>query len=366
MNHVLSIGEKLGGRYEIRTFLDAGGMQEVYVAHDQLLDRDVALKTPFTKSGSKRFKRSAVLAAKMNHPNVAKTLDYFEDSGREILVEELIVGRSVEHLLDEEYQCFDPHLAAQFGHHFAKALQASHAVGVVHRDLKPSNIIAAIDAGLFEFKVTDFGIARLVEEELEKAVDENGSLGTAGSSTIVGALPYMAPEMIQTPKQTDRPVDIWAFGAILYRLMSGDYPFGTGLAAVPKIYAAEAPTKPPLIDGVLQYRALGNALWDIAIKCMSKDPAARPDANTLVTLFSELSYGTRPRLVAYIANASPKGYRWGFLSDGAKKYFFHHDSFYGSQEQIKAGTKVSCCVQDGGGNARAHPVLPLRTAEGGN
>ncbi len=361
MSHLLQDGQKLGGRYEIVSFLDAGGMQEVYVALDHLLNRHVALKTPFTKSGEKRFKRSAVLAARINHPNVAKTLDYFGGDGPEVLIEELVNGRSVEALLTDKYLYFDPSLVAQFGHHFSKALQASHHVGVVHRDLKPSNIIAESIEGSYEFKVTDFGIARLVEHELEDSTDANESLGTAGSSTIVGALPYMAPEMIETPKKTDKPVDIWAFGAILYRIMTGNYPFGIGLAAVPKIYEAKPPPKPALINQLLQFRVLGNTIWDIAIRCMSKDPAQRPDADHLVEQFSNLSYSDKPRINATISSFRPKGYAWGYLSSGLDAYFFHRDSFYGPLDLIQVGAKVSCCINPGGGNDRAHPVLPLKS-----
>ncbi|SFN68056.1 serine/threonine protein kinase [Nitrosospira briensis] len=360
MSKLFSAGQRFSERYEVISFLDAGGMQEVYVARDHLLNRNVALKSPFTSSGAKRFKRSAVLAARINHPNVAKTLDYLYDEGVEILIEELVEGSNIESLLEREYLYFDPHLVAQFGHHFSKALMASHHVNVVHRDLKPSNIIAEVKDGSYTFKVTDFGIARLVEQQLDDAVYNNESLGTAGSSTIVGALPYMAPEMIETPKLTDKPVDIWAFGAILYRLLTGEYPFGTGLSAVPRIYAAKIPDKPQLIDQFIQYRALGNEIWDIAVKCMSKAPLDRPTAPTLVEWFSNLSFDIQPRIIANISSWRPKGHAWGFLNAGMDDYFFHQDSFYGAPNLIKVGRRVSCCFHAGGGNGRAHPILPLR------
>lgn len=363
MSKLFSSGQKFGDRYEIVSFLDAGGMQEVYIAQDHLLNRKVALKSPFNSSGVKRFKRSAVLAARINHPNVAKTLDYLDDGGVEILIEELVDGSNIESLLRRDFLYFDPHLVAQFGHHFSKALMASHYVNVVHRDLKPSNIIAEMKNGSYIFKVTDFGIARLVEQELDDAIHTNESLGTAGSSTIVGALPYMAPEMIETPKLTDKPVDIWAFGAILYRLLTGEYPFGTGLAAIPKIYAAKIPDKPPLVDQLIQYRALGNEIWDIAVKCMSKNPLDRPTAPILVGWFSNLSFGIQPRVIANVSSWKPKGHPWGFLSAGMDEYFFHQDSFYGVPDLIKVGMRVSCCLHIGGGKGRAHPILPLRNEE---
>ena len=360
MSKIFADGHVLGARYEIRHFLDAGGMQEVYVSQDTLLNRLVALKTPFNNSAEKRFQRSAELAARINHPNVAKTMDFFVENGRQILVEELVVGKSVEKQLTEDYAHFDPHLLARFGHHFSKAIQASHHVDVVHRDLKPSNIMVETIGAECCFKVTDFGIARLVESELEGAVDDEGSIGTAGSSTIVGALPYMAPELIENPKTSDKPADIWAFGAILYRLLSGATPYGTGLAAVPKIYAAEPPNKPIHIDRVLQFKSLANELWNVSLSCLKKNPEERPTASELAERFASLTYATGPRKTGSVQSFRPKGHPWGMLSDGSKSYFFHQDSFYGDPSTIAIGLPVEWCSYPGGKLDRAHPVVPIK------
>lgn len=360
MSKIFADGYVLGNRYVIRRFLDAGGMQEVYVSQDTLLNRLVALKTPFNNSAEKRFQRSAELAARINHPNVAKTMDFFVEDGRQILVEELVLGKSVERQLSEDYVHFDPHLLAKFGHHFSKAVQASHHVDVVHRDLKPSNIIVEKVDSEFCFKVTDFGIARLVESELEGAVDDDGSIGTAGSSTIVGALPYMAPELIENPKTSDKPADIWAFGAILYRLLSGSTPYGAGLAAVPKIYAAAPPTKPLHIDRVLQFKSLANELWDVSLSCLKKNPADRPTARELVERFANLSYASGQRIIGSVQTFRPKGHPWGTLSDGSKSYFFHQDSFYGDPSTIAIGLPVEWSSYPGGKLDRAHPVVPIK------
>ena len=110
MTNIYSDGQEIGERYLIRAYSDAGGMQEVYRAYDKVLQKEVALKTPKNKHAEKRFKRSAVVSAKVNHFNVAKTLDYFEHENRAILVEELIDGKSLNKLLDSDFMFFDPFL----------------------------------------------------------------------------------------------------------------------------------------------------------------------------------------------------------------------------------------------------------------
>src|SRR5690348_9953012 len=128
-------------RYQIADFLGEGGMQYVYLAHDTILNRPVALKTPKNTSAAKRFHRSARVAAKVNHPNVAKTLDYFETDDGPYLVEEFVQGTDLAHALLHKASYLDPYLAAKVFHHLARGLAASHHCGVIHRDLKPTNVM---------------------------------------------------------------------------------------------------------------------------------------------------------------------------------------------------------------------------------
>ncbi|WP_157915991.1 serine/threonine-protein kinase, partial [Escherichia coli] len=127
-------------RYRIERHIGRGGMQDVYLAQDILLESNVALKTPQPGQPDKRFKNSAKISARVNHHNVAKTLDYIEENGRLFLIEEFVDGDNLENKL-KTFGAIDPHLAARIFLHVSKGVAASHHAGVVHRDLKPSNII---------------------------------------------------------------------------------------------------------------------------------------------------------------------------------------------------------------------------------
>ena len=187
-------------RYEVIQYIDAGGMQEVYLANDNIFNRSVALKAPKNASAEKRFRRSAILSAKINHPNVAKTLDFFEYSDTEYLIEEFIAGENMRIFVDKFHR-MDPFLSAHLFHHLIKGIAASHHVGVFHRDLKPSNIMLSSQLWPDQIKITDFGIAKMAEGELDKLIEQGIEKSITTSATLVGALPYMAPELISTPKR---------------------------------------------------------------------------------------------------------------------------------------------------------------------
>src|ERR1041384_6157592 len=136
-------------------------MQEVYRARDVVLERLVALKVPQDARVARKFRDSAVISARVNHPNVAKTLDYFEESGGKFyLVEELIQGENLREV-SVKFERLDPHTVAHVLHHLARGLAAAHRVGVVHRDLKPSNIMVVGGLAFLGLKITDFGIAKM-------------------------------------------------------------------------------------------------------------------------------------------------------------------------------------------------------------
>jgi len=170
MSGPLSVGDLIGDRYLVQGDVGEGGMQFVYAAYDQIADRVVALKTPKNKSAVKRFRRSAIVAAKVNHPNVAKTLDYVRAGDDRYLIEELIVGEDLQKALLHRTSFLDPYSAARVFHHLAKGVAAAHHAGVVHRDLKPTNVMVVGGYSLNELKVTDFGIAKMAGEVLLKAV----------------------------------------------------------------------------------------------------------------------------------------------------------------------------------------------------
>jgi eukaryotic-like serine/threonine-protein kinase len=141
-------------------------------------------------------------------------------------------------------------------HHLAKGLAASHHATVVHRDLKPSNIMV-VDGELFnEVKITDFGIAKMAEEELIAV--EGGESSLTASNTAIGALPYMAPEMIKSIRKAGAPADVWSLGAMVFELLSGQKPFGVGYRAVPAIMEAKVPPLPSMIKSNREKRYI---LW---------------------------------------------------------------------------------------------------------
>jgi serine/threonine-protein kinase len=255
-------GELIIERYEIIKYIGAGGMQEVYLAQDTVIQRQIALKAPKNPSAKKRFKRSASLSAKINHPNIAKTLDYFETDDSPFLIEEFIKGRDLKKVLTEEFLVIDPYFAARLLHHLSKGIAASHHVGVVHRDLKPSNIMVAEGYDFSKVKITDFGIAKMAEEELAEAAAE-GTQTT--SQTMLGALPYMSPEMVVNPRDASTPADVWSLGAMFYEVISKKPPFGLGLMAVPNILSGNLPERPLFVGQKIQFRSLANELVEIIL-----------------------------------------------------------------------------------------------------
>ncbi|SDU42050.1 serine/threonine-protein kinase [Desulfobacula phenolica] len=365
MSLIFSENEVVNSRYIIEEYIAAGGMQEVYCAFDKTLRKRIALKSPKNKHAEKRFKRSATLSAKVNHPNVAKTLDYLEIGDRAFLIEELISGQSLDKVLKNTMWYFDHYLLAQFGHHVAKGVAAAHHAKVIHRDLKPGNIMMGLnDDKSYFFKITDFGIAKLAEDEFEEAYKDEESI--TGSQTMLGAIPYMAPEMLNGPTNATSSSDIWAVGAMLYKLMTGEYPFGSGLSAVPKIYKAQLPTTPiTSFRNNAQFKSLTSKIWDIIKKCMQKDQALRPTADELSSEFSELCYGVFPRYEGYIKNYGQFTGDWGFITemDSFTDTFFHKESCYGELDPMLENGKVQFSKHQGGGSDRAFPVLPIKETD---
>jgi serine/threonine protein kinase len=352
----LNVGDVIGGRYLIERYIDEGGMQVVYAAKDRLADRVVALKTPKNKSAIKRFRRSAIVAAKVNHPNVAKTLDYVRDGDKRYLIEELIVGADLSKALLRKTTFLDPYLVAKVFHHMAKGLAAAHHAGVIHRDLKPTNLMVIGGYSLSELKITDFGIAKMAEEELVEAA-EGGEQTLTTSQTAVGALPYLAPEAIDTPKLVTQAADVWSLGAMVFHLLTGQQPFGAGLRAVQKIMAAERPEPPPFVLSNPQFSPLATELLEMAHACMEKDPVARPTADELVARCGALCYTVTARTEGVVSRVQHDA--WGFITSELGSVFFHMDSVFGSPPKLVVGDRVLFSAYAGGGAPRAHPVLKM-------
>ncbi len=352
-----NLGDLIDNRYEILRFVGEGGMQYVYCAKDILLGKEVALKLPKNSSAKKRFKRSAIVSAKINHPNVAKTLDYLDTDLSPYLIEEYISGKDLKEGLLQQLGIVDPYLTAKIIHYLAKGIAASHSAGVIHRDLKPSNVMFSGGFNMSEIKITDFGIAKMAEEEIINAV-EGGESSISASATAIGALPYMAPEMIKDARNAGKPSDIWALGAMMYELISGQKPFGVGFNAVPKILTATPPLKPDCINRSLQFKSLGNELYLLIIQCLDGNPDNRPTADELVEKCTKLCYPVVERKTGTCIYLHPK-WNWGRIqSDDGKTIFFHSASIYGDKPVVNS--RVCFSAFPGSPHQRAHPVLLIK------
>lgn len=245
-------------------------------------------------------------------------------------------------------------------HNLSRAVAASHHVGVIHRDIKPSNILITGGFSVETIHITDFGISKMAEEELAEAVD-GGESSITGSKTMVGALPYMAPEMIENPRLAGFPSDIWAIGALMFELLTGSKPFGAGLKAVKNILNGIIPQLPQHIYRKSQFRPLEKELLDIITKCLSLDPSTRPSCDDLQNFCDQLCYSDAKRNSGYVNNTA---YNHGFITaDDDTHYFFHNDSVYGKIPEL--WDRVCFSSFKGGGADRAHPVLCLKAIDEG-
>ncbi len=218
----LDAGTRLGP-YEITAQIGAGGMGEVYRAHDPKLNRDVALKVlpeDFAQDPERlaRFKREAQVLASLNHPNIAAIYG-LEDSGEtHALVLELVEGPTLQDRISQGAIPLDE--ALPIAKQIAEALEAAHEQGIIHRDLKPANIKVTPEGVV---KVLDFGLAKALEPEQTEAEAANSPTMTAAATkmgVLMGTAAYMSPEQARG-KTVDRRTDIWAFGVVLFEMLTG-------------------------------------------------------------------------------------------------------------------------------------------------
>ena len=218
----LSTGTKLA-HYEISSQLGKGGMGEVYKAKDQKLGRDVAIKVlpeEFAKDADRvaRFQREAKLLASLNHPNIAAIHGLEESDGTHFLVLELIEGDTLADRLKRGAIPVEESLKLAL--QIAEALEAAHENGVIHRDLKPANIKVTPDG---KVKVLDFGLAKaFTGDQVEVDLSQSPTLSAAATrqGVILGTAAYMSPEQAKG-KPVDKKTDIWAFGAVLFEMLTG-------------------------------------------------------------------------------------------------------------------------------------------------
>jgi serine/threonine protein kinase len=253
----LSPGHKLGP-YEILTPIGAGGMGEVYRAHDPRLKRDVAIKVSAAQF-TERFEREAQAIAALNHPNICT----LHDIGPNYLVMEFIDGTPLAGPLPLD-------VALRHAVQIADALSAAHAKGITHRDLKPANILVTASG----IKLLDFGLAQLTRDGgcCGRAAGETATIGMTMPGTILGTAAYISPEQAEA-KPVDARSDIFSFGLVLYEMLSGRRAF-SGDSAI-AIMAAILHKEPEPLDTTPALRA-------ILARCLRKSPVDRFQSITQV------------------------------------------------------------------------------------
>jgi serine/threonine protein kinase len=278
----LSTGSRLGP-YEIHSALGAGGMGEVYKARDTRLDRTVAIKVlpaalALDSGFRARFDREARAISQLSHPNICTLYDVGEHEGCNFLVMEHLEGETLGARLERGPLRTDE--AVRLGIEIAQALAAAHRAGIIHRDLKPANVVLVRNTGGSDgsthAKLLDFGLAKSATaftsipgaEGLTVQPTVAGPLTQQG--TIIGTFQYMAPEQIEGG-EADVRSDIWAFGCVLYEMLTGTRAFGGKSHA--SLLANILHVDPPPIS---EHQPLVSApLTHVVQRCLEKDPDAR-------------------------------------------------------------------------------------------
>ena len=313
------VGQRLS-HYRIVEQIGAGGMGVVYRAHDEELDRDVAIKvlppgSLADETARKRFRKEALSLARLNHPNIATVHEFGSQDGIDFLVTEYIAGTTLDTRLATG--AISTPEVLRLGLQLAEGLSAAHQQGIVHRDLKPGNLRLTADGRL---KILDFGLAQLMPHASELGL----TVTMTKSTEVTGTLPYMAPEQLGG-EMADARTDIWSAGAVVYEMATGRRPFQQTTPAL-LINAilnqlTEAPSKinreaPVALDGVI-------------LKALAKDPAQRyQSARELAT---DLEYLLAPTAHAFLVEPRkvrvwPLGAVAAILTVAIGGYVFTHQN----------------------------------------
>ena len=297
------------GPYEIISLLGAGGMGEVYEARDTRLGRTVAIKI-CTGRFTERFEREARAISSLNHPHICALYDIGREDSVEFLVMEYLEGESLEARLRKGPLPIEE--ALRIAIQIASALDAAHRKGVIHRDLKPGNVILTRSGA----KLLDFGLAKMGGPITSAVIETIGitqppPLTVEG--TILGTYPYMSPEQLEG-KETDARSDIFAFGAMLYEMITGRRSFLGSRSA--SLIAAVMSTNPPPLSTIQPMAS--PALDRVVKKCLAKSPDDR--WQNAGDLLSELQWitesGSNAGIPAPVAAKRRNRERFAWLAAG--------------------------------------------------
>jgi eukaryotic-like serine/threonine-protein kinase len=278
-------GGIVDGRYVLGESLGSGGMGEVYLAHDEVLERDVALKVLRShyagdEESAERFRREARSAASLSHPNIVQVYDRGEaEDGTPYIAMEYVPGGTLNEQIERRGP-FGARETAAVGAQIADALGAAHERGVIHRDIKPQNVLVSAPGDL---KVTDFGIARAAS-----------AVTSSASGAIFGTAGYISPEQALGGPVGPRS-DLYSLGVILYEMLTGELPFtADNFIAVCMKHVTE-PLRPPR----LLNPDIPEGMDALVVKLLAKDPAGRyASATELLDDLERVRDGLPPALEA--------------------------------------------------------------------
>lgn len=257
-----SVGRLLGGRYRLVSRLGHGGMGTVWLAHDEIVDRDVAVKEPRVPEHlgaqerdtvHRRMRREASSAARIDHPSVVTMHDVVVEDDKPWIVMELVRGQSLADRLQEG--TLDPREAARIGLDVLNALNAAHEAGVLHRDVKPDNVLLGRGDRVV---LSDFGIAQV-----------EGQQGLTETGAFVGSPEFISPERVLGQRPGPES-DLWSLGVVLYAAVEGMSPYRrSNIPATLQAVLSAEPQMPARGSG---------AFGTVVMQLLRKDPAARPTA----------------------------------------------------------------------------------------
>lgn len=257
---MIEIGKKLNGRYHIIGSIGSGGMANVYLAHDLILDRDVAVKVlrfdfQNDQAAIRRFQREALAATELVHPNIVSVYDVGEEDGLQYLVMEYVKGMDLKRYIQTHFPI--PYsTVVDITQQILSAVAMAHEHRIIHRDLKPQNILIDEHGTV---KITDFGIAIALSET-----------SITQTNTMLGSVHYLSPEQARGSMATNQS-DIYAVGIILYEMLTGNVPFD-GESAVTialKHFQEEIPSVKMFDPGIPQ------SLENVVRHATAKDPSDR-------------------------------------------------------------------------------------------
>ncbi|MDE1548018.1 Stk1 family PASTA domain-containing Ser/Thr kinase [Jeotgalibaca caeni] len=257
---MIEIGKKIGERYKIKRLIGSGGMSNVYLGHDLILDRDVAVKVlrydfQNNREALRRFQREALSVTQLIHPNIVGVYDVDEEDGQQYIVMEYVEGTDLKQYIQTVGQA-TPEDAVHIMSQVLSAMALAHRNRIIHRDIKPQNLLIDRDNTI---KVTDFGIAVALSDT-----------SITQTNTLLGSVHYISPEQARGSVTTVKS-DIYALGIVLYELLSGEVPFDgeSAVSIALKHFQEPMPTVREKNPHVPQ------SLENVILKASAKEPADR-------------------------------------------------------------------------------------------